>query len=122
MRRARNAFGAFPVKLITAVLLAVAPLALAESGDPDVRAGSTLAQMTQDEKLSMLRGFIVQTWPAGKFPADVPKGSGYVPGVPRLGIPALTEADGSLGVANMAGGERPNDEATAVPSGPAMAS
>ncbi|CAN7653608.1 glycoside hydrolase family 3 C-terminal domain-containing protein [Phenylobacterium sp. LjRoot219] len=78
--------------------------------------------MTQDEKLSMLQGFVPQTWPAGKFPANLVKGAGYVPGVPRLGIPPLTESDASLGVANMGGLMRAKDEATAMPAGLAMAS
>jgi beta-glucosidase len=42
--------------------------------------------------------------------------------VPRLGIPPLTESDASLGVANMGGLMRANDEATAMPAGLAMAS
>jgi beta-glucosidase len=113
------------LKLKATVLLAMiatAPLAAEPQPDPDARAASTLAEMTQDEKLSMLQGFVPQTWPAGKFPTDLPKGAGYVPGVPRLGIPPLTESDASLGVANMGGLMRAKDEATAMPAGLAMAS
>lgn len=50
-------------KLTTAAMIAVivaAPIAAAPPEDPEVRAASTLAQMTQDEKLSMLQGFVVR--------------------------------------------------------------
>ena len=115
----------FRLQLATAVLLALVaadPVGAGQPNDPDARAASTIAQMTQDEKLSMLQGFVPQTWPAGKFPANLSKGAGYVPGVPRLGIPPLTESDASLGVANMGGLMRAKDEATAMPAGLAMAS
>jgi beta-glucosidase len=102
--------------------VAAAPIAGAQPQAPDARATSTLAQMTQDEKLSMLQGFVPQTWPAGKFPPNLIKGAGYVPGVPRLGIPPLADSDASLGVANMGGLMRAKDEATAMPAGLAMAS
>ena len=46
---------------------------------------------------------------------------GYVPGTPRLGIPALQETDAELGVANP-GNIRRGDTATAMPSNLAMAS
>ena len=116
--------GPYRFRLKTAVLLAVtaaAPLVAEPPSDPDARAASTLTQMTQEEKLSILQGFVIQTWPE-KFTGNIVKGAGYVPGVPRVGIPALTESDASLGVANMAGGMRPRDEATAMPAGLAMAS
>ncbi len=112
-------------KIIALALLATAlttPVAKAQAPDPDARAARTLAEMTPDEKLSLLQGFISQTWPSGTFPADLPRVSGYVPGVPRLRVPPLFESDASLGVANMGGLMRMNDEATAMPSGLAMAS
>lgn len=46
--------------------------------------------------------------------------AGYVAGVPRLGIPALTETDASLGVTNPMR-LRAGDGATALPSGLALA-
>src|SRR5688500_2756787 len=91
----RTLCGRYRFKLETAVLLAVtaaAPLVAEPPSDPDAKAASTLAQMTQEEKLSVLQGFVIQTWPK-RFPTNVVKGAGYVPGVPRLGIPALTESD-----------------------------
>ena len=44
-----------------------------------------------------------------------------MPGIPRLGIPALQETDAELGVANP-GDVRPGDTATAMPSDLALAS
>jgi beta-glucosidase len=46
--------------------------------------------------------------------------AGYVPGVPRLGVPALLMSDASLGVTNP--GYRPGDTATALPAGIALGS
>jgi beta-glucosidase len=44
--------------------------------------------------------------------------AGYVPGVPRLGVPALRMTDASLGVTNP--GYRPGDTATALPAALAL--
>ena len=44
--------------------------------------------------------------------------AGYVPGVPRLGVPALLMSDASLGVTNP--GYREGDTATALPAGIAL--
>ncbi len=46
--------------------------------------------------------------------------AGYVPGVERLGVPALRMSDAGLGVTNP--GFRPGDTATALPAGLALAS
>jgi beta-glucosidase len=73
--------------------------------------------MTQDEKIRLVHGdfpLVMKMLPPG-----VQRSAGYVPGVPRLGIPALRESDASLGVANAG---RPDDDATALPSGMAIAS
>ncbi|OOK64478.1 putative beta-glucosidase domain protein [Mycobacterium kansasii] len=45
--------------------------------------------------------------------------AGYVPGIPRLGVPALRMSDAGLGVTNP--GYRPGDSATALPAGLALA-
>jgi beta-glucosidase len=87
----------------------------------DMWADSVLKQMTLDEKLDLVRG----TNPFAAKPKPGPeigKGAGYVKGVPRLGVPALAESDASVGVANMTGGLRPGDVATALPSTVLLAS
>jgi len=70
------------------------------------RVARLVAQMTLDEKVSMLHG--------GTDPKVLGQ-SGYVPGVPRLGIPELRLTDG-------AGGIRMVTPATALPSPDALAS
>ncbi len=76
----------------------------------DQRADALLTQMTQAEKLRLVHG-TVETWTA-----VVPRGAGgYIPGVPRLGIPDLYFGDGSVGVGNLIG------PATALPSSIASA-
>ena len=80
-----------------------------------------LDQMTEQEKLALVHGVIAAPW-GGKPKPDGSIGSaGYVPGIPRLGIPALQETDAELGVANP-GDVRPGDTATAMPSDLALAS
>lgn len=83
--------------------------------------------MTQDEELILVMGF----WGTrgSIYSRAIPKNiqpllhgtAGFVPGISRLGIPALIESDAGLGIANGAF-LRPGDEATALPSGTLMAS
>jgi beta-glucosidase len=90
---------------------------------PDARASLVEAQMTQDEKFLIIEGFyganIVFPWskptPVQYRPFFLGT-AGYVPGVARLGIPALIESDAGVGIANTSQ-MRPGDEATAFPSG-----
>jgi len=89
---------------------------------PDARADLVQAQMTRDEEFILVRGYVGVPWgwkgpelSSPAFRAALPLSAGYVPGIPRLGIPALTETDASLGVAN-GGRMRPGDTATALPS------
>ena len=82
---------------------------------PDVRADAAVAAMTLDEKLRLIFGYSDQALTeVSKVPDDIVspdlkayvvshlvKGSaGFVPGVPRLGIPDQTQTDASLGVRN----------------------
>src|ERR1043166_3932963 len=73
---------------------------------PDERADLVQAEMTQDEELTLVRGYLGVPAPKTRSPQpawmlpDLPSSAGYVPGIPRLGIPALRETDASLGVAN----------------------
>jgi beta-glucosidase len=85
-------------------------------------AEETLRQMTPEERTILTHG--IMPLPLGSnsppIPAEAIIGAGYVPGIPRLGVPALRETDASLGVSYVFGLRR--DGATALPSGLAMAS
>jgi beta-glucosidase len=82
---------------------------------PDARAKAAVAAMTLDEKLRLVFGFSDQALTdVSKVPDDIVspelktyvvthlvKGSaGFVPGIPRLGIPDQTQTDASIGVRN----------------------
>jgi beta-glucosidase len=99
---------------------------LDERLSPDDRATRAVAALTADEKLGLLHGpMALPHVAADGTPQPVPSAAipaaGYIPGVPRLGIPALYETDASLGVANP-NGIRPGDVATALPAGLVLAS
>jgi beta-glucosidase len=87
---------------------------------PDERAKLAVAVMTLPEKLSLLHGPSTSRADGSPLPIDAIPSAGYIPGVPRLGIPALTETDASLGVTNPRG-VRPGDIATALPAGLTLA-
>jgi beta-glucosidase len=74
---------------------------------PDKRADLVIQQMTLDEKIRLVHG--VEGAAAQQHSLG---GAGYVPGIPRLGIPELQMTDGRSGVANI--GER-GVYATALP-------
>src|SRR3954447_13051421 len=82
---------------------------------PEERAHAAVAVMTLDEKVTLIFGFSDQALTdVSKVPDEIVspelkayivshlvKGSaGFVPGVPRLGIPDQTQTDASLGVRN----------------------
>ena len=85
---------------------------------PDHRADLVMKQMTLDEEAALVHGDLGFF---GFAPKEALGSAGYVPGVPRLGIPAQQESDASLGVANPLN-VRPGDGATPLPSGLATAS
>ena len=87
----------------------------------DARAAQTVAQMTADEKVVLTHGIMPLPLggPTPPIPADAVAGAGYIPGIARLGIPALKETDASLGVSYVMGIRK--DFATALPSGVAQA-
>lgn len=91
--------------------------------DPDERAREIEAQMTDDERFSLLVSVMGTSdmWPVRdeRIPAGTPMSAGYTPGVPRLGVPPLLMSDAGLGVTNP--GFRPGDTATALPAGLALA-
>ncbi len=109
-----------------ALILALAVPAFASAADErpwldpklsaDRRAELALGAMTQDEKIALTHGQFPRIM--GRLPADAILAAGYIPGVSRLGLPPLLETDAGLGVANAG---RQNDEATALPSGLAIA-
>jgi beta-glucosidase len=117
-----------PFLLITALSLMAASLCAGTAGaedrpwtnrtlSPDARADLVLREMTNEEKL----GLVVGT--SQRPPGETVGAAGYVTGVPRLGIPMLREANAELGVAILPLNNtiRPEDEATALPSGLATA-
>ncbi len=112
---------AVPV-LAAAVSMVAAEARDAVPNDPVARADAVLSQMRPGEKVILTHG--IMPLPLGPdAPAPPPEaiaGAGYVPGIPRLGVPALRESDASLGVAWVMGLRK--DGATALPSGLAMAS
>jgi beta-glucosidase len=88
---------------------------------PEARANATLEKMSIDEKVVLTHGVMALPLPPTyKIPEGAVLGAGYVAGVPRLGVPPLTETDASLGVAYVMGLR--GDGATALPSAMAMAS
>lgn len=86
------------------------------------RARTVEEQLTDEERFSLLVS-VMGTNPVlpvrdARIPQDVPMSAGYVPGIPRLGIPALLMSDASLGVTNP--GYREGDTATAFPASIAL--
>ena len=126
--------GRYLVRIAAALALAGAGPALAQQAAPVVLAGQTrgtpaeraaqvLAQMTLDEKLTLLKGYFGTDFPSASFeaPEQARAGSaGYVPGIPRLGIPSQWQADAGIGVATQ-GGAPEKRARTALPSGLAVA-
>lgn len=102
------------------ILLPLPALARPQATNAEQAADAAVKAMTQDEKLSLLHGFMPMMIAPNRRPADAIIGAGYIPGVPRLGIPSQRETDASLGVANGLG-MRKGDVATALPSGMALA-
>lgn len=117
------------------IALTTATGAIAQTGrawmdtslSPDARADLLQAQMTPDESLQLLHGYyganitFLHVRPVPPEYRDVlPGTAGYVPGIARLGIPDLIETDAGEGIANSVD-MRPDDRATALPSGLAAA-
>jgi beta-glucosidase len=86
---------------------------------PDRRVALLLPSLSQDEKLTLVFGYFATDFPPKGYtmPAQGREGSaGYVPGIPRLGIPAQWQTDAGVGVASQ-GGAKAKRERTALPSG-----
>lgn len=85
VRLPRRFAGALAVMICTVALTSVATIATAQE-DPDARAQALLAEMTLEEKIDMLHGELNNFYGFYNAPIE------------RLGIPALTMADGPAGV------------------------
>jgi len=89
---------------------------------PDQRADLVIQQMTLDEKIQLLHGLGWRALFSGGDSGPAVRslgGAGFIPGIPRLGIPDLQMSDAAVGVAR--GGQR-SRYSTALPSGVAEAS
>ena len=86
----------------------------------DARAELLNRQLTLDERISLVHGIWSRPDRDITVPPDAIISAGYVPGVPRLGIPPLYETDASLGITNPLR-LRPGDGATALPASLALA-
>lgn len=88
---------------------------------PDERADLVIRQMTLDEKVQLLHGM---GWRSLFAPAESGPGvrslggAGFIPGIPRLGIPDLQMSDAAVGVAR---GAQRSRYSTALPSAVAEA-
>ncbi|MGA2576411.1 MAG: hypothetical protein ABSH24_10350 [Bryobacteraceae bacterium] len=86
-----------------------------KSLSPDQRADLIVTQMTVDEKISLLHGNGWQMLFGGPdaAPSKSLGNAGYIPGIPRFGIPDLQMADAAVGVTHSAAFGR---YSTALPS------
>ena len=94
---------------VSVMLLSLALSAIAQSSkshpwtnsslSPDERASMVVKEMTIDEKINMLHGTgMVGLSPMSPLAEHSNGGAGYVPGIPRLGIPAIQMSDAAYGV------------------------
>jgi beta-glucosidase len=92
---------------------------LDSSLSPDQRARMVVQALTQAEKLALVFDYFGSMDPHASYrpPQEARMGSaGYVPGVPRLGIPPQWITDASLGVATQRESADAYRERTALPS------
>lgn len=91
-----------------------------QSLSPDERADLVIARMTFQEKIQLVHGAgMLGFGPADGSLVRSNGGGGFVPGIPRLGLPDLNMDDSSVGVGGGAGKGR---YSTALPSTLALAS
>ncbi|MBY0511609.1 MAG: beta-glucosidase [Rhodospirillaceae bacterium] len=81
---------------------------------PEARAERLESEMTLDERIRMVHGVFAVPLLGPILPGALGS-AGFVPGIERLGIPALQETDASVGVTNPFD-VRKGDGATALPS------
>lgn len=90
---------------------------------PEQRTARVLREMTRAEKLTLVFGYFGHDFSPKKYKAPAgarPQSAGYVPGIPRLGIPPQWQTDAGIGVASQ-GGTQAVKGRTALPSGMATA-
>ncbi|HET7606532.1 MAG TPA: glycoside hydrolase family 3 N-terminal domain-containing protein [Sphingomicrobium sp.] len=115
--------GLLAAAAVSLAAIATASMAQVPSGEASAhaRAEAAVKKMTQDEKLTLVLGYFGSDWEGKKPPAAARYGSaGYVPGIPRLGIPPQWQTDAGVGVATQ-GGAATKRERTSLPSGIATA-
>jgi beta-glucosidase len=87
---------------------------------PDERAAMVLKEMTLDEKIQLLHGTgMMGLSPMAPEAVHSNGGAGYVPGIPRLGIPGIQMSDAAYGIRSSGENGRystalPSDEAAAA--------
>jgi beta-glucosidase len=92
-----------------------------QASNADAHAAQTERALRVEERTTLTHGlWAIPIIPNVKIPPEAITGAGYVAGIPRLGVPALTETDASLGVSYISGLRK--DGATALPSATAMGS
>jgi beta-glucosidase len=101
-----NRFLIAPFMMLTVALSSAAQNAKSHpwsnpSLSPDERASMVVKEMTLDEKITLLHGTgMAGLSPMSPLAVHSNGGAGYVPGIPRLGIPAIQMSDAAYGVRN----------------------
>src|SRR6476469_4671667 len=112
-----------PAAIAAVCGLAITVAATSRMVSPDIRAWEVERRMTDDERFGMLYSLMpidVRTkQPDPRVPKDAPRGAGYVRGVARLGVPAVSMTAACLGVTSPPN-YRPGDSPTAFPAGVAF--
>lgn len=109
-----------PLPLLTTLMLGTGHATAATTAQLDTRARTVVAKMTLAEKIQTVFGYFSTDYKGTAKPEKgVPFSAGYLPGVPRLGIPDQQLTDAGTGVAS-----QPNPaprQRTALPAGIATA-
>lgn len=100
--------------IIVSALLSINAASVAAQ-TADTKISSLISQMTLDEKISFLHGTVQGFDMANQHDPENKAAVGFIPGLSRLGIPALRLTDGP------AGARHPMHMATAMPSPVALA-
>jgi beta-glucosidase len=108
--------------IVAALVVSALAAGTARAASPDRRAATLVGAMTLDEKIQLVHGVAVCRFTPGSYPGSERslKGAGFIPGIPRLGIPDINYTDAGAGVTNC--GQRPNGQSTMLPSPLARAS